>query len=80
MNMYRYKPSSLILIISVIPLIIDITAFRHRIKRSIFQNIVKMENDIYVFLLVSYVEGGPWWPIQSPNRERKKERKKKANS
>ena len=28
--------------------------------------------DVFFFFLVGYVEERPWWPIQSPNKGRKK--------
>ena len=32
-----------------------------------------IDDSIFFALLVSYVEEGPWWPMQNPNRGRKKE-------
>ena len=32
---------------------------------------------VFFFFLVGYVEERPWWPIQSPNKGRKKERRKR---
>ena len=44
-------------------------------KRRIFllfqRTVVHSENTICAFFLVRYIEGRPWWPIQSPSKGRK---------
>ena len=30
--------------------------------------------NLFIFFLVSCVKGRPWWPMQSPNREERRER------